>query len=380
MFNRISTRSLFLLFLVTFTLLPTQQVHAQPLSYAGEFSYAVNIDPLGGSVSNALTAARNLNPEWLMIDFDWSVWFPARDAVQNFQSLDAIMQFAEDNRIEVCIRLLNPPQWVVTGSGPDHASTLDVILFLQGRYPESMKAVEVFPGANTSQGWGAPPSPQAYMDMLDTIQQVLVQEEINLMVIAGGLVPVPAPDQMTDMSDISFLEGLYIAGFNSMHATLSLQLIDLAPNFLQASQSINDPVLLHIDDIHNVMVTNGDEVGPVWVTAISYKDGEWQDSAVLFDTCTLLRSRLFVGLVSPVALNPVGSVLEMMTLSDGNGSAETMQELILTNHNQVSSPIVVGPKNLQSIRKEETIYESKPLRSFFARIFGFSRSWFGYRP
>ena len=128
------------------------------------------------------------------------------------------------------------------------------------------------------------------------------------------------------------------------------------------------------------MVTNGDEAGPVWVTAISYKDSESQDSAVLFDTCTLLRSRLFVGLVSPVALNPVGSVLEMMTLTDGNGSAETMQELILSNHNQVSSPIVVGSKNLQSIRKEETIYESKPLRSFFARIFGFSRSWFGYSP
>jgi hypothetical protein len=80
---RTSFRSFLLLFLMTFSLLPVQQVSAHSLSYAGEFSYAMNINPLGNSVSNALTQARNLNPDWLMVDFDWNVWFPSRDSLQN---------------------------------------------------------------------------------------------------------------------------------------------------------------------------------------------------------------------------------------------------------------------------------------------------------
>ena len=377
---RTSFRCFILLLLVTLTLLPAQQVSAHPVSYAGEFSYAMNINPLGKTVSNALTQARNLSPDWLMVDFDWNLWFPSSDSVQSFQPLDAIMQFAEDNRIAVCIRILNPPQWALAGSGPDHASTMDLVLFLQQLYPNSMKAVEIFPGANTMQGWGAVPSPQAYVDLLETVQQILVENEINLMVVAGGLVTVPSPDQITNISDISFLEGLYSAGFNSLHAILSLQLLDLSPDLFQTSQDTNDPVLLHIDAIQNVLLLNDDEAGPVWITAISYKSEQPQDNKALFDTCTLLRSRLFVGLISPVALNPVNSAPGMMNISDRDGSAETMQQLIFDNHTQISSPIVAGSKNLQSIRKEETIYESHPFRSIFARLFGFGYSWFGYRP
>ena len=105
----------------------------------------MNINPLGNSVSNALTQARNLNPDWLMVDFDWNIWFPSRDSLQNFQPLDTVMQFAEDNRIRVCIRILNPPQWALSELGPDHARTMDLLLFLQERYP-SIKAVEIFRG------------------------------------------------------------------------------------------------------------------------------------------------------------------------------------------------------------------------------------------
>jgi len=377
---RTSFRCFILLLLVLFTLVPVQQVSAHPVSFAGEFSYAVNINPLGNTVSNALTQARNLEPDWLMVDFDWSLWFPSSDSVQSFQSLDTVMQFAEDNRIAVCIRILNPPQWSLTGSGPDHASTMDLVLFLQQRYPDSMKAVEIFPGANTTLGWGASPSPQVYVDLLKTVQQILVENEINLMVVAGGLITVPSPDQITNISDISFLEGMYIAGFNSLNAALSLQLLDLSPDLFQAPQDINDPVLLHIDAIQNVKILNDDEAGSVWITAISYKSGQSKSSALLFDTCILLRSRLFVGLISPVALNPVNSAPGMMNISDGDGSAETMQQLIFDNHSQISSPIVVSPKNLQSISKEETIYESNPLRSIFTRLFGFGCSWLGYCP
>jgi hypothetical protein len=377
---RNSSRCFILFLILTFSLLPTQQVSATSVSYAGEFSYAVNINPLGNTVANALIQARNLNPDWLMVDFDWSVWFPSSDSVQSFQALDSVMQFAEDNRIAVCIRILNPPQWALTDSGPNHNSSINLIHFMKHRYPNSMKAVEVFPGANTIQAWGVAPSPQAYVDLLETVQQSFIQEEINLILVAGGLVIVESPDQITNISDISFLEGLYNAGFNSLNVTLSLQLLDLEPNLLQALQNTNDPVLLHIDAIQNVMVLNNDEAGPVWVTALSYQSGQSQSPATLSDTCALLRSRLFVGLISPVALNPVKSAPGMMTISDRNGSAGTMQQLIANNQSQISSPITVRSKNLQSISKEETIYESHSLQSFFSRLFGLSRSWFGYSP
>jgi len=377
---RTSSRCFLLLFIMMLALLPTQQVSANPVSYAGEFSYAVNINPLGNTVANALIQARNLNPDWLMVDFDWNVWFPSSDSIQSFQALDTVMQFAEDNRIAVCIRIMNPPQWALTGSGPDHNSSIDLIHFMKHRYPNSMQAVEVFPGANTTQGWGVAPSPQAYVDLLETVQQSFIQQEINLMLVVGGLVTVASPDQIANISDISFLEGLYHAGLNSLNVTLSLQLLDLEPNLLQASQNNNDPVLLHIDAIQNVMVLNDDEAGPVWITALSYQSGQSQSPATLSDTCALLRSRLFVGLISPVALNPVSSAPGMMTVSDGNGSAGTMQQLIANNHRQISSPITVRSKNLQSISKEETNYESRPLQSFFSRLFGLSRSWFSNSP
>ena len=377
---RTSSRCFILFLVLMFTFLPRQQVSANPVSYAGEFSYAVNINPLGNSITTVLTQARNLNPDWLMVDFDWNVWFPSSDSVQSFQTLDTVMQFAEDNRISVCIRILNPPQWALTSSGPDHNSTIDLIHFMENRYPGSLKAVEVFPGANTTQGWGAAPSAQAYADLLEIVQKSFIQEEINLKLIAGGLVTVPSPDQITTISDISFLEGLYAAGLNSLNVTLSLQLLDLAPDLLQASQNNNDPVLLHIDAIQNVMILNNDEAGPVWVTALSYQSGQLQSPANLSDTCALLRSRLFVELISPVALNPISSSPGMMSISDENGSAGTMQQLIADNQSQINSPITVRSKNLQSISKEEITYESSPLQSFFSRLFGLSRSWFSNSP
>lgn len=375
-----SSRCFILLLVLTFSLLPTQQVNANSHSYAGEFSYAVNINPLENSVANALIQARNLNLDWLMVDFDWNTWFPSSDAVQNFQALDTLMQFAEDNRIAVCVRILNPPQWALSASGPDHNSSIDLIHFLMNRYPSSMKAVEVFPGANTTKGWGAAPSAQAYVDLLDSVQQSLIHEELNLTLLAGGLLTVAAPDQITTISDISFLEELYAAGLNSLNVTLSLQLLDLAPELLQASQNNNDPVLLHIDAIQNMMALNSDEAGPVWITAISYRNGPVQSPAALSDTCALLRSRLFVGLISPIALTPVSSAPGMMSISDMDGSADTMQQLIADNHSEIRSPITARSKNLQSISKEDTIYESRPLQSFFSHLFGLSRSWFGDSP
>jgi hypothetical protein len=362
---------------LTLSLLPVQQVSANPLFYAGEFLYAVNTNPLGRHVSNALTQARNLHPDWLMVDFDWNVWFPARDTAQNFQSLDTVMRFADEQGIGVSMRILNPPAWVLTGAGPDPASTADLIHFLEERYANSMKAVEVFPGANTKQGWGAAPSPQAYVDLLETVQQKLVQEESRLLLVAGGLIPVSDPDQMTRIGDIAFLEGLYAAGFHSVNAILSLQLLDLAPDIFQVALDVNEPVLLHIDAVQTVMNLNHDAAGPVWVTAVSFENGAVQGSESLLDICTLLRSRLFVGLVSPAALNPVNSAPGMMSLMDEDGSAGTMQQLIASNRSETSAAIAMASKNLQSIRKEEPIHESHPLRFFFTRLFGLSCSRFG---
>ena len=355
--------------------LPTQQVEASSSAYAGEFAYAMNIDPLGNSLVGVHVQAKNIGPDWLMVDFDWAAWFPSMDTKQSLQSLDMIMQFAQDEGISVCIRILNAPDWAMMGSGPNHAHTLNLIRVLYERYPGSMKAVELFPGANTTQGWGATPSPQAYMDLLDEVQQSFILEEMYLLLVAGGLVAVDSPDQVMNVSDISFLEGLYTAGFRSLNAILSVQMTDLHPDLFHTPQSMDEPALLHIDAVQNVMTLNDDEAGIVWVTALSFKE----PVSSLYDACNLLRSRLFVGLISPAALNPIGSVPAVIDVSDGNGEAETMQQLISENHSQTNSPFGIRSKNLQSISKDEQ-YESNPVRAFFSCVFGFGRSWISDSP
>ena len=306
-----------LIFVLVITLLglsPRQASAKMDLYSAGEFQYAFHINPLGKDINAGLTKAVNLGPDWLLVDFDWRVWYPAGDTLQDLQSLDVVMETAEKAGIKVCLRIHNPPEWAVSASGPDVQRTTALLFTLKERYPTSFRAVELFAGANTSLGWGSAPSPKAYFALLQDIQNVIVQEEWSLRLIAGGLTIVPSPAQTADMSDIEFLEGLYSEGFQSLNATLSIQLTDLSKDIFSLPQEEGERVLLHVDEIQKMMEKFGDEANPVWVTAITF-DGSDNGNFQLSDTCVLLRSRLFVGLVTPVAVNPVSSVPKMMVVS-----------------------------------------------------------------
>ena len=65
-----------------------------------------------------------------------------------------------------------------------------LVLLLAERYQQNHLSIELFPGANTIQGWGAEPDPIAYNNLLKSCWKALQSSGSPVLLVAGGLEPL----------------------------------------------------------------------------------------------------------------------------------------------------------------------------------------------
>lgn len=384
---RSHVRYLLLVFSLCCGLIPVQCASAAILlSEAGEFNYGLTLDPHGPSLIEAVELTTRLQPDWLLVEFDWNAWQPVAQTAYDWQPLDQILHNPSLKDISICLRIFHAPHWALTPSGPDLTATSQLLNTLLERYAGQIHAIELFPRANTRQGWGASPSPQHYLSLLQHVQHTIETHTPGLRIAAGGLlvVPISGPDQI---NDLEYLQGLYQAGIKESAVALSFQFLNLESDPLQISPDPNAIVLRHIDAIHQVMLQNDDPAGLVWITALSLQPGAPAPThlAHLSNACAILRSRLYVELLIPAGINTTSSSRHapVLLLNPSPLSQLFTEELhALITGNRQSSPMAVSSrqKSTYSLSKEEKTDESNPLQSFFSDLFVFSRGWFNHRP
>lgn len=180
--------------------------------------------------------------------------------------------------LAVCVSLR------ANGQSPDPQAALQQVNRLLEQYP-SLQVIELFPSANTRQGWGAAPAPLSYASLFLTVQSGLTRPVV---LAAGGLETSPQPDEMQAED---FLRGLYAAGLRP--ALLSLHLNDLPEN-------PGPQTLTRLEALRALMLENAQPEGMVWITQLTPPEAilsappqtqaSWR--AV---TLEMLRAQLYLG-------------------------------------------------------------------------------------
>ncbi|HPH96142.1 MAG TPA: hypothetical protein PKW33_05545 [Anaerolineaceae bacterium] len=238
---------------------------------SSEFGTGARIYPSGPAAIEALQQAVSLKLDWIVIDLDWAARWPDSTQQPNLADLDQIMAAAAQYKLAVMFSLRNAPAWALTPDGPSPDQTAWFIANLARRYSQSLQAVELYPGANTSAGWGATPNAAAYVRLVQAARTALQETGLPVFIVAGGLTPVAASDGQVD--DITFLSDLYANGLRDTAAVLSLAFADVTGSPLVNPTPTEHRVLRHYEEIRQVMLDNGHADGLLWITSLNPPSG-----------------------------------------------------------------------------------------------------------
>jgi hypothetical protein len=226
------------------------------------------------------------------------------------------MERAQTQELAVLVSITNPPNWVLTSSGPDPQLTATVASYLVARYPETLLAIELYPGANTHKGWGVVPDPANYASLLKTVHRALQQMNPEIVVIAAGLEPVA--DGPNDIDDLAFLSALYNQGSAPYMPVIGLRLANISMVPTKPPQAHKDNTLRHYEAVREIMLRNNHRQGLIWVTGFS-----WDSTALpspeyqaiwLKQAFLMMRAQLYIGTAFVQDLNP----FSQSTSSGGN--------------------------------------------------------------
>ena len=285
---------------------------ARGLPGSSEFGFGARLDIWGMETDLAIKAAVAIGLDWIAVDFDWKRHWAQENTSPALGRLDQVVQQAGQHGLSILISIANPPDWARTVAGPDPKETLELLSMLAQRYLQYQIAFELFPAPNTSLGWGAPPNPQAYADLLRLAHQALGDVDPAIALVAGGLSPIDPQGGNSDMDDLEFLASLYRAGAANFMPIIGLRLAALTSEAMAPSGQTDPRVLRHYEAVRQVMVANDHAHGMVWVTCYhwpasisgmsvsnSAEQIRWLNQAL-----HMMKSQLYLGAAFYDRLNP----------------------------------------------------------------------------
>jgi len=279
-----------------------------------DFGYGAWLHLDGEEFDRGRKTIDDLNLDWVAVHLDWTRVMPSITSAPDLSRLDQVVSTCVSSGCAVMLSLTNPPDWAMNADGPDAELSAQFIDWLANRYPSGFQAVEIYPAANTTAGWKAPPNPTAYARLLEHVGQRIENSGRKIMLVAGGLQPVD-DNRVGDWSDVDFLRGLYKAGARDWLSILSLRYQTLVGEVLHSPTNGEIFTLRRYETIRQVMIENNHSTGIVWITLINVpggtinsqdrsnperqKQAEWLQKAL-----TQVRSHLYMGVVFIHNINP----------------------------------------------------------------------------
>ncbi len=209
-------------FLICCFLFSPNQVSASFDFGDAAFQLGTTLYEQGPQMDYALRVLQDSSFDWVAIEVNWAEIQPEASQSINTQTLDLIIRSLQSSQQKLFIRLVNAPQWVLTPTGPDIQATIQCIAQIINLYP-AVQAVEVFPGANIQQLWGTTPSAEHYISLLSNLSAYFLQNQINTLLIAGGLLQLNAENNQQGILDLTYLQSMYDLGLKNLPVVLSLQ-------------------------------------------------------------------------------------------------------------------------------------------------------------
>lgn len=311
------TRWIGLLLIVTLLagVIPTGCVQAaRGVPGSPEFGFGASLHVDGPYLDQAFLLAGSLRLDWLAIDLSWQSLEPQPAIKADWAAVDTAMRNASRQKIAVLVRLVEPPAWVLTDMGPNPEQVTRFVSAVAERYPGIVQAIELFPGANTQQGWGSQPDPFAYAALFTNTKEIA--DRHGVLLVAAGLRPIDSPTEGVD--DLHFLQGLYDAGLQPSMPVIGLDLVGLSGDPLAPPDTNQTKTLRRYELVREVMLQNNHASGLLWITRLGIASGTIDSAASqtmnleeqkawLLQAAKQIRSQLYIGVTVFQSLNPARS-------------------------------------------------------------------------
>lgn len=202
------------------------------------------------------------------------------EGVDAWEKYDNIVQLAQQNDIEIIARLDKPPAWSrseppeVTGdfAPPDDFNDFaDFAAAVAERYKDNLTYYQIWNEPNGNEEWGKnrPVNAEEYTDLLCLTYERIKAIDPDAIILAGALTPTVAVNWQ-NLNDLVYLQRMYNAGAADCFDILSAQGYGLwsgATDHRLRPTVINYPHHLYLRD---VMVQNGDEHKPIWISEMAW--------------------------------------------------------------------------------------------------------------
>ncbi len=291
-------------------------ISVPPAQAAGEilvapnFEFGARLDLSGQLVKPSLSIAAGLGLDWIAIDFDWAALMPDPNHLPDLSALNEAIASARRSNTAVMLSLIHAPAWAMTPNGPEPNLTASLVISLARMYAGALRAIELYPAANTAQGWGAAPDAAAYAALYQATEAALNSNNQDILLVAS-LAPATGPE---DTADRAFLKKLYQQGAASWMKVLGLRLPRLSGDPMADPKSQENleqgmTVLRHYEVLRQVMLQNDHPQGLIWLTSFSWPasltSGQVEAQTYwLALAYQLIRSQLYIGAAFFQQLNP----------------------------------------------------------------------------
>jgi len=233
------------------------------------FGYGARLDMWGQDINTAMDLAAGLGLDWIAIDMDWSRHWPSIDQSPDFSALDSVLLDARLHNLPVLLSFTHAPAWALTPSGPEPGITSTLLQSILNAYPDVILAVELFPGANSINRWGANPNPQAYLTLLQTTRQVLDSSGRSAYLVTS-LEPLMPGTVDGSLDDLVFLDSLYALGGLPYLPILGIRFQTIFGDPMAGQDALNPIVLRHYEQVRDVMLAYQHNSGILWITGFAW--------------------------------------------------------------------------------------------------------------
>jgi hypothetical protein len=211
---------------------------------------------------------------WAKQQFVWAEIEPERGQFR-WEKYDAIVDLFAGYGIQVVARLDSPPNWTrednsMPGRPPDDLTNYGEFVYrFVEHYRGRIRYIQIWNEPNLFIEWGnRPVDPEGYVDLLRIAYEQAKKADPNVYVLSAPLAitlgePHPEPGKWRAMSDLQYLEEMYLAGAQPYFDILSANAfgMDVSPEDPPSPSTLNfGRVALQ----REIMERFGDEDKPIW--------------------------------------------------------------------------------------------------------------------
>lgn len=194
----------------------------------------------------------------------------------HWEYTDWLVRASEFYNLKVVARLDKPPAWTVAApeavsSPPRNLNDYgDFVARVAERYRGRIAGYIIWNEPNLAIEWGnSSPDPGAYTDMLKLAAARIRAVDDKAQIVSAGLAPTDENSPRA-MDDRTFLQALYAHGARDAFDALGAHPYGFGYPPEDKHGEHDGLNFARLNDLHDIMVNNGDSDKPIWVTEFGY--------------------------------------------------------------------------------------------------------------